>query len=292
VNQRFPEHIRKEILKIKTKRDIFETSRIIKEKGLNTVCSSSRCPNLNLCFSNRTATFLLLGDKCTRKCPFCNIGYAINLPVDFLEPQNIAYAVRSLKLNHAVITMVTRDDLPDGGASLVAAAVKEIKSKTDCKIVEVLTSDFNGNEDSVDAVLDAGVDIFGHNIETVESLYETVRPGSSYQRSLGILKTIKLKSLHVMTKSGIMVGLGESKDDVFKTIDDISSVNVDFMTIGQYMRPSVNNIEVKEYAPLKVFIEYREYAKSKGIKNVFSAPLVRSSFGAEKFYNNSLKMRE
>ncbi|RZD16470.1 MAG: lipoyl synthase [Candidatus Acididesulfobacter guangdongensis] len=291
MNQRIPSHIRNEILKIKSRKDIYSTSKIIKEKGLNTVCSSSRCPNLNLCFSNKTATFLMLGDKCTRQCPFCNIEYDEKSYVDISEPENIAYAVKALKLNHAVITMVTRDDIYDGGASIIAAAVKAIKSGTSCKIVEVLTSDFMGNKNSINVVFDSGVDIFGHNIETVEKLYDTVRPQSSYVRSLDILDFVKKERPHIQTKSGIMVGLGESKDDVFKTIDDIASVNVDFMTIGQYMRPSVKNIEVKEYVSLKMFIEYREYAKNKGIKNVFSAPLVRSSFGAEKFYNNSIKLQ-
>ena len=290
MNQRIPAHIRNEILKIKSRKDIYSTSKIIKEKGLNTVCSSSRCPNLNLCFSNKTATFLLLGDKCTRKCPFCNIGYDEKPQIDLSEPAKIAYAVKSLKLNHAVITMVTRDDLEDGGASIVAAAVKEIKSNTYCGIVEVLTSDFKGSKKSINAVLDAGVNIFGHNIETVERFYKTVRPESSYELSLNILSFVKKEYAHIQTKSGIMVGFGENQEDVFKTISDIALTNVDFITIGQYMRPSIENIEVKEYVSLKTFIEYGKYAKSRGIKNVFSAPLVRSSFGAEKFYNNSIKL--
>ncbi len=285
MDQRFPEHIKNGILRIKTKKDVFETFRIIKEKGLHTVCSSSRCPNLNLCFSNKTATFLLLGDKCTRQCPFCNIGFEEKPPVDQLEPEKIAYAVKSLKLNHTVITMVTRDDLDDGGAALVAQTVRSIRQATNCRTIEVLTSDFKGNKDSITKVLDSGIDIFGHNLETVERLYSVIRPGSSYKMSLNILKEVKEIKPAIMTKSGIMVGFGERKKEVFQAIDDLANSSIDFITIGQYLRPSVSNTEVKEYLPLDTFLEYRKYAGRIGIKHIVSAPLVRSSFGAEKFYN-------
>jgi len=302
MNERLPAYLKNEILKIKSRKDIFETSRIIKEKKLNTVCSSSRCPNLNLCFSNKTATFLLLGDKCTRKCPFCNIDY-LNFglsadsdthseicgspDLDPDEPKKVAYAVKSLGLKHAVITMVTRDDIKDGGAHILAETVKEIRKTTDCRTVEVLTSDFNGNEESVMKVADAGVDIFGHNIETVERLYPVIRPSSSYERSLKLLKTVKEKKSALLTKSGIMVGLGEDEAEIFKAIDDLINNGVEFITIGQYLRPSLENIPVSRYVPLKKFIEYKDYANKKGAKHVFSAPLVRSSFGAEKFFNHS-----
>jgi lipoic acid synthetase len=287
MNERLPGYLKNEILKIKSRKDIFETSRIIKEKKLNTVCSSSRCPNLNLCFSNKTATFLLLGDKCTRKCPFCNIGYEENSTVDIFEPQKVAYAVKSLGLKHAVITMVTRDDIKDGGADILVKTVKEIRETTSCQTVEVLTSDFNGNEKSAMEVAKSGIDIFGHNIETVERLYETARPSSSYGRSLGLLKTIKEKMPDIITKSGIMVGLGEEDGEVFETIDDMINSGVEFITIGQYLRPSLQNIPVQRYVPLKTFIEYKDYANKKGVRQVFSAPLVRSSFGAEKFFKHS-----
>ena len=292
MNERLPGYLKNEILKIKSRKDIFETSRIIKEKELNTVCSSSRCPNLNLCFSNKTATFLLLGDKCTRKCPFCNIDYngysTENSIVDIFEPQKVAYAVKSLGLKHAVITMVTRDDLKDGGADILIKTVREIRETTGCQTVEVLTSDFNGNEKSAMEVANSGVDIFGHNIETVERLYAAVRPSSSYERSLKLLKTIKEKASDIITKSGIMVGLGEDDGEVFKTIDDLINSGVEFITIGQYLRPSLKNIPVQRYVPLKKFIEYKNYANKKGVKQVFSAPLVRSSFGAEKFFKHSV----
>ena len=300
MNERLPGYLKNEILKIKSRKDIFETSRIIKEKELNTVCSSARCPNLNLCFSNKTATFLLLGDKCTRKCPFCNIDYAdfqhdgSSEPLseysaaDISEPQKVVYAVKSLGLKHAVITMVTRDDLKDGGADILVKTVRKIRETTDCQTVEVLTSDFNGNEKSAMEVAKSGVDIFGHNIETVERLYSAIRPSSSYERSLKLLKTIKEKALDIITKSGIMVGLGEDDDEVFKTIDDLINSGVEFITIGQYLRPSLKNISVQRYVPLKKFIEYKNYANKKGVKQVFSAPLVRSSFGAEKFFKHSV----
>ncbi|MCL4321363.1 MAG: lipoyl synthase [Deltaproteobacteria bacterium] len=289
MNKRLPGYLKNEILKIKTKKDISEISKVIKEKELNTVCSSSRCPNLNLCYSNKTATFLLLGDKCTRKCPFCNIGYTAENPfIDHLEPQKVAYAVKLLDLRHAVITMVTRDDLKDGGADIIIKTVKAIRMNTNCPTVEVLTSDFNGNEQAVMDVADSGINIFGHNIETVERLYKTIRPSSSYRRSLNILKTVKEERPHIITKSGIMVGLGEQDGEVFGTINDLADSGIDFITIGQYLRPSLQNIPVQRFVPLKKFIEYRDYAKKAGIKNVFSAPLVRSSFGAEKFFKHSL----
>ncbi|MCL4427989.1 MAG: lipoyl synthase [Deltaproteobacteria bacterium] len=288
MNERLPKYLKNEILKIKSRKDIFETSKIIKEKELNTVCSSSRCPNLNLCFSNKTATFLILGNKCTRKCPFCNIGYAdFQMSVDILEPEKVAYAVKSLNLKHAVITMVTRDDLYDGGAGILIRTVEEIRKTTDCQIIEVLTSDFNGDEKSAMKVANGDIDIFGHNIETIERLYPLIRPSSSYERSLNLLKAVKENNPEIITKSGIMVGLGEDDDEVFRTIDDIINNGVEFITIGQYLRPSLQNVPVRRYVPLNMFIEYKKYAKSKGVKNVFSAPLVRSSFGAEKFFKHS-----
>ena len=303
MNERLPDYLKKEILKIKSRKDIFETSKIIKEKELNTVCSSSRCPNLHLCFSNKTATFLLLGNKCTRKCPFCNIEHmdietrytepashalsSATAAVDTLEPQKVAYAVKTLELKHAVITMVTKDDLYDGGADILIKTIKEIRKTSDCKVVEVLTSDFNGNIKSALDVAESGVDIFGHNMETVERLYADIRPSSSYKRSLNLLKTVKQEKPDIVTKSGIMVGLGEDDGEVFQTIDDMIDNGVEFITIGQYLRPSLENIPVQRYIPLNKFIEYKNYANKKGVKQVFAAPLVRSSFGAEKFFKHS-----
>jgi lipoic acid synthetase len=310
MNERLPDFLKKEILKIKSRKDIFETSKIIREKELNTVCSSSRCPNLHLCFSNKTATFLLLGDKCTRKCPFCNIEHLdadfkndksnetsassksaaplrTYAEVDEDEPQKVAHAVKTLGLRHAVITMVTRDDIDDGGADILVKTVKEIRKTTDCKVVEVLTSDFNGNMQSALYVAESGIDIFGHNIETVERLYADVRPSTSYKRSLNLLKTVKEQKPDIITKSGIMVGLGEDDGEVFQTIDDMIDNGVEFITIGQYLRPSLENIPVHRYVPLNKFIEYKNYANRKGVKQVFAAPLVRSSFGAEKFFKHS-----
>ena len=303
MNERLPDYLKKEILKIKSRKDIFETSKIIKEKELNTVCSSSRCPNLHLCFSNKTATFLLLGNKCTRKCPFCNIEHmdietryteppshalsSATAAVDTLEPQKVAYAVKTLELKHAVITMVTRDDLYDGGADILIKTIKEIRKTSDCKVVEVLTSDFDGNIKSALDVAESGVDIFGHNMETVERLYADIRPSSSYKRSLNLLKTVKQEKPDIVTKSGIMVGLGEDDGEVFQTIDDMIDNGVEFITIGQYLRPSLENIPVQRYIPLNKFIEYKNYANKKGVKQVFAAPLVRSSFGAEKFFKHS-----
>jgi lipoic acid synthetase len=209
------------------------------------------------------------------------------MSVDILEPEKVAYAVKSLNLKHAVITMVTRDDLYDGGAGILIRTVEEIRKTTDCQIIEVLTSDFNGDEKSAMKVANGDIDIFGHNIETIERLYPLIRPSSSYERSLNLLKAVKENNPEIITKSGIMVGLGEDDDEVFRTIDDIINNGVEFITIGQYLRPSLQNVPVRRYVPLNMFIEYKKYAKSKGVKNVFSAPLVRSSFGAEKFFKHS-----
>lgn len=294
--ERLPEYLKNEILKIRSGRDISGTSKIIRDKKLNTVCTSSRCPNIHLCFSNKTATFLLLGDKCTRQCPFCNIDYAGPvLPAgrvpwrdaaeDESEPERISRAVMDLNLKHAVITMVTRDDLKDGGAAILIKTVKAIKEGTSCRAVEVLTSDFAGNEDAAVKVALSGISVFGHNMETVERLYSEMRPSSSYAGSLKLLKAVSKKASGVVIKSGIMVGLGETDDEVFKTIDDMIENGVEFITIGQYLRPSLRNVPVDRYVRLEKFIEYKKYAKGKGAKSVFSAPLVRSSFGAEKFFN-------
>lgn len=290
MNNRLSNQLKNEILRIKARKDISGISKIIKDKNLNTVCTSSRCPNLNLCFSNQTATFLLLGDRCTRSCPFCNIesyGVGDDFFKDELEPLRVANAVKELDLKHAVITMVTRDDLEDGGAFIVAETVRAIKTRTACQTVEVLTSDFKGDEKSISIVEESGVDIFGHNIETVKRLYDGVRPGASYKRSLELLKFVAKKNPRITVKSGFMVGLGESDAEVFQAIDDIKAAGADFITIGQYLRPALKNLPVQRYVSMEKFTEYRNYARNTGVKHVYSAPLVRSSFGAEKFFKHS-----
>lgn len=257
---------------------------ILRKRNLHTVCESAKCPNIGECFSKPTATFMILGDVCTRRCGFCSVDkYAQPLIVDPQEPQNIAITAKELGLKHVVITSVTRDDLPDGGAGHFALTIKAIKDNISGILVEVLTPDFKGDMASVKAVLDAAPDIYNHNLETVPSLYPIVRPLADYRRSLEVLKMAR--SAGIMAKSGIMVGLGESKDEVKTVLTDLLEAGCDAVTIGQYLRPARNNLEVKEYVSLEVFAEYEEYGKAIGLKYVYSGPFVRSSYNAEKLIN-------
>jgi lipoic acid synthetase len=254
---------------------------ILRKKGLHTVCESARCPNMGECFTKPTATFLILGDVCTRTCGFCSIEKEQKpLRVDPDEPRNVAETVRELGLKHVVITSVTRDDLPDCGSNQFALTIKAIKGNISGILVEVLTPDFNGRD--LLTVLDAGPDIFNHNLETVPSLYPRVRPQADYKRSLKVLK--RAKETGVMTKSGIMVGLGETREEVRGVLKDLLDAGCDAVTIGQYLRPTRKNLEVVEYVHPDVFKEYEEYGLSIGIKHVYSGPFVRSSYNAETIF--------
>ncbi len=252
---------------------------ILRERNLHTVCESARCPNIGECFSKPTATFMILGDVCTRRCGFCGVEKGVPVGIDPEEPRNIALTVKELGLRHVVITSVTRDDLPDGGAGQFALTIRAIRDTISPILVEVLTPDFRGDRDSLNRVLDAGPDIFNHNLETVPSLYGLVRPEAGYRRSLRVLEYAKKRRF--FTKSGIMVGLGEAKREVEEVLSDLAGVGCDAVTIGQYLRPTKSSLEVREYIPPEVFREYESIARDLGFRYVYSGPFVRSSYNAE-----------
>lgn len=263
---------------------------LMRQLSLHTVCEEAGCPNCGECFNRKTATFMILGNVCTRNCRFCNVSKGRPLPVDSYEPMHIADAVEKLNLRHVVITSVTRDDLPDGGAGHFAAVIKAIRERF-CgqpPVIEVLIPDFLGDEKSLKKVLDAKPDILNHNIETVPRLYPRVRPMAIYSRSLALLKNAAKISPSVVTKSGIMAGLGETFEEMEKTMRDLRSHGCRLLTIGQYLAPSANHYPVAEYVTPETFDMYKETALNLGFDYVASAPLVRSSYMAEEAYQ---KMR-
>lgn len=263
---------------------LHDMKNILRSRNLHTVCESARCPNIGECFSKPTATFMILGDVCTRRCGFCSVDKtAAPLFVDANEPQNIALTAKELGLRHVVITSVTRDDLADGGAAQFALTIRAVRDTINPISIEVLTPDFKGDEKALKIVLDEKPDIFNHNIETVSSLYAKVRPQANYRQSLQVIETAKKIADCIMTKSGLMVGLGETKDEVKSVMNDLFHAGCDAVTIGQYLRPSAKNLEVSEYISPEVFKEYEEYGKEIGLKHVYSGPFVRSSYNAEMF---------
>ena len=250
---------------------------LLKELNLNTVCVEANCPNRGECFSKKTATFMILGKNCSRKCTFCNVGFGVPEPVDEKEPDRIAIAVKTLGLMYVVITSVTRDDLPDGGALHFSKVIKAVKENTPKVNVEVLIPDIS----SLKIIVDQSPAVISHNIETVESLYKEVRPGADYARSLSVLENIKKLNPKIYTKSGLMLGFGELREEVIKTFNDLREAGCDFLTIGQYLSPSREHYDVKEYIKPQVFDEYKEIALEAGFLSVASAPFVRSSYNAE-----------
>ncbi|MFZ5979962.1 MAG: lipoyl synthase [Candidatus Zixiibacteriota bacterium] len=257
-----------------------EVSSLIREFGLDTVCQQANCPNRGECFNRRTATFLIMGHLCTRNCRFCNIATGRPLPLDPKEPEMVARASQKLNLKHVVVTSVTRDDLPDGGAGHFAETIRQLrKYLPGCK-VEVLTPDFRGVPDALNIVMDARPDIFNHNLETVPRLYPKVRPGADYARSLALLKRAR-EEFNAVTKSGLMVGVGEEREELRRVFDNLAENQVSILTIGQYLSPSQNHLPVQRYVSPEEFKEYAVEANRAGIKKVFSAPLVRSSYMAD-----------
>lgn len=257
-----------------------EVSELMTKLKLNTVCKEANCPNLGECFQKHTATFMILGSQCTRNCRFCNVVHGTPENVDPLEPQHVAEAARDLNLRHVVITQVTRDDLPDGGASHFAKTIAAIRELCPSTTIEVLISDMKGDHASLDTVIAAHPEVINHNIETVPSLYATVRPEANYQRSLDVLRYVKEKDPSIRTKTGIMVGLGETDEEVFHTMDDALAAGCDIFTIGQYLRPSKEHIEMKEYVTPEKFETYKTIGMQKGFNYIASSPLVRSSYQA------------
>lgn len=263
-----------------------QTGELLKKYGLNTVCEEAKCPNRFECYSKKTATFLALGKECSRNCGFCDIDFS-KTPKgpEADEPLRIALSVKELGLKHVVITMVARDDLPDGGASHIAAIIHESRTQNPGCTIEVLTSDFAGNFSSLDIVLEAHPEIFNHNIETVERLSPRVRHKAEYRRTLGILGHAKNSGKTQKVKSGIMVGLGETQEEVFATIHDLHSVGCSIVTIGQYLQPNHRKLLVKEFVTPDQFKAYEEYGHSIGVGAMYCGPFVRSSFNAHEFVN-------
>jgi lipoic acid synthetase len=261
---------------------IFEkTKQIVKEKSLNTVCEEAACPNIGECWNKKHATFIILGSVCTRACRFCNIKTGIPDKLDPHEPEKIARSVAELELKHVVITSVDRDDLEDGGANHFAQCILEIRKMCPNTSIEVLTPDFLRKGDAYKIIVDAKPDVFNHNIETVPSLYPKIRPGSRYFNSLNLLNNVKNLDKNIFTKSGMMVGLGETNDEIFQVMDDLRSAKVDFLTIGQYLQPTPNHARVERYVEPDEFNYYEKMAKVKGFHMVSATPLTRSSYHAE-----------
>jgi lipoic acid synthetase len=270
-------------IKLPSNENFSNTSDLIGDLRLNTVCQSAKCPNKWECFSKNVATFLVMGAICTRNCAFCNITSGDLEPLDPTEPSRVAEAARRLALKHVVVTSVTRDDLPDGGAAHFAATIRAVREAMPDCTVEVLIPDFQGDEAALAAVLDARPNVLNHNLETVPGLYSDIRPQADYRQSLDLLRNAKRMAPAIPTKSGIMVGLGETDEQIMTTLDDLAAINCDIVTIGQYMQPSRLHPMVKRYVEPEVFDMYAEEGRKRGIRHMFSAPLVRSSYNAADF---------
>ncbi|MFZ5948980.1 MAG: lipoyl synthase [Stygiobacter sp.] len=258
-------------------KDVYE---LMRKSKLNTVCEEARCPNLSECWNRRTATFMILGDTCTRSCGFCNVKLGMPNELDLDEPRRVAESVQTLNLKHVVITSVNRDELKDGGASIFAEAVRSIREKMPNTTIEILIPDFKGEVHAFEIIMQNPPDILNHNLETIKRLYHAVRPQAKYERSLELISWFKSKGLK--TKSGIMVGIGETKEEVFELMEDLFNSGCDIMTIGQYLQPTKNHLQVNRYVTLEEFSEYKTFGLGLGFKAVESSPLVRSSYHADK----------
>jgi len=300
---RHPEKINKPINLIKKKpnwirtkitdtQNYFKTKEIINKKKLHTVCQEASCPNISECWSKKHATFMIMGDICTRACSFCNVKTGKPTFLDPLEPLKIAKATQELNLKHVVITSVDRDDLVDGGANHFSKVIQETRKINENTTIEVLTPDFLRKGGAYKKVVNASPDVFNHNIETVPSLYRSVRPGSRYFASVNLLKSVKEINKTIFTKSGIMLGLGETKDEVLQVMDDLLFAGVDFLTIGQYLQPSAKHYPLKRYVHPDEFQKLKELALSKGFLIVASSPLTRSSYHADENFYEMKKLRE
>jgi lipoyl synthase len=267
--------------------EIQKVKSILEETTLHTVCEEARCPNLGECFSKGTATILILGRICTRNCGFCAVEHGVPAPPDQAEPERVAQAVTKMGLRYVVVTSVTRDDLPDGGANIFAETIRAIRSLDQKIRVEVLIPDFLGEPSSLEMVLHASPDVLNHNIETVPGLYPQVRPQADYKRSLELLKRSKKSHPHLLTKSGFMLGLGENQEEVLNLLQDLREVECDFLTIGQYLQPRPDRLPVIRYVPPEEFEEYKRIGEKMGFRSVASGPFVRSSFHASQMFENA-----
>ncbi len=276
MQRRLPDYLKRPIIDTEKTRTV---RKILKTKCLNTVCENARCPNKNECYTKNTATFLIMGGNCTRNCKYCNISCAKPEPLDLEEPKHVAEAVQALGLKYAVITSVTRDDLPDGGAEHFANCIYEIRKLCPDTKIEILTPDFKGNKESLDKIIKAHPDVFNHNIEAVKDIFKTVRPQGDYDCSINVLKYIKENS-DIKTKSGLIIGLGETFEQIEQTLTDLKSAGCDIVTIGQYIQPSKQHFKVAKYYIPEEYDELKSLAKKAGIRNYQIGPLVRSSYRA------------
>ena len=302
MKHRHPEKINKPTNPIKKKPDwirskivdskiFFKTKQVVNQNNLVTVCQEANCPNITECWSKKHATFMIMGDTCTRACAFCDVKTGKPTELDIYEPVKISNAVKSLNLKHVVITSVDRDDLEDGGSNHFYKVVMATRKKNPKTSIEVLTPDFLRKGDSYKKILEADLDVFNHNIETVPRLYPSVRPGARYFASLELLKNSKKYNKKIFTKSGIMVGLGETKDEILQVMDDLRSAEVDFITIGQYLQPSVKHHPLSRYYSPNEFVELGNIAKSKNFLLVSSSPLTRSSYHADEDFRKLQEAR-
>ena len=262
--------------------EVEQTRQLMRRLALNTVCEEAACPNLSECWAERHATVMILGSVCTRACAFCNVETGRPDPVDAEEPEHLAGAVTELGLQHVVITSVDRDDLPDGGAGQFAASIEAIRRRTPQTTIEVLTPDFRRKPDALARVTSAAPDVYNHNLESVPRLYKRVRPGADYRHSLALLEDAKRLRPEIFTKSGIMVGLGEERAEIRAVMDDLRAADVDFLTVGQYLRPTPKHARVERYMPPEEFDEVAAEARERGFLLVSATPLTRSSYHAER----------
>ena len=288
VNRRIPEWL---TIKLPKRQGIEEVEGLMRRSGLVTVCEEARCPNLGECWSKKTATFMILGDTCTRSCRFCAIKTGKGGSLDADEPRRVAESAAILGLKHTVVTSVNRDELPDGGSHHFAETIEWLRRLLPQTIIEVLTPDFLGNKANIQTVVDAKPHVYNHNIETVPRLYRQVRPQARYARSLQLLQYVKAADPDIYTKSGLMVGLGETKQEVVALLEDLKAYDVDAVTIGQYLKPGKNYLDVVEYVHPDVFAEYKEIGEAMGFLFVASGPFVRSSYNAKEFSDKFLAMQ-
>ncbi len=278
--ERKPDWIR---VRIPASPDVDRIKKILRKNGLSSVCEEASCPNLSECFSGGTATFMIMGDICTRRCPFCDVGHGKPNPLDVKEPLHLAQAIAEMRLKYVVITSVDRDDLRDGGAQHFADCIRESRNLSPSLQVEILTPDFRGRMDvALDILAQEAPDVFNHNLETVPRLYREARPGANYKWSLQLLQEYKKRRPDILTKSGLMVGLGETKEEIFATMRDMRAHAIDMLTIGQYLQPSKDHLPVRRYVTPAEFDEYTAYANEIGFTHAACGPLVRSSYHADR----------
>jgi lipoic acid synthetase len=268
-----------------------ETHALVRDLKLKTVCEEAACPNIGECWTKKHATFMILGSICTRACRFCNVATGRPDLLDPHEPERVALAVKSMGLKHVVITSVDRDDLPDGGAEHFAQVIRAIRKETPQSTIEILTPDFLRKDGAVEVVVAAKPDVYNHNLETVPRLYSSVRPGARYFQSLWLLSRVKDLDPTIFTKSGLMVGLGEEKQEIYQVMDDLRSAGVDFLTIGQYLQPTPKHHDVMRFIPPEEFEDYAKMARGKGFSMVSSSPLTRSSYHADEDFEKLKQAR-